>query len=474
MLQITNLTINHTGTDLLRNFSVNIEGKAKKRIAIVGKNGSGKSSLLKSIAGILETVPGEIAVYQEIIGYLPQEPDFGEHVLVGEYLESLIEETWHAYRIDIAMQDVGLAPEYLIAELAKLSGGERIKVTLAALLLSEPTILLLDEPTNNLDQAGVEWLEEFIKKFRGSILIVSHDRSLICHVIQEIWEMDSQYQTIQKYTGNYELFLQQRAHFRNRLLHQYEKEADEIEELRLWVRANSNQQKFRFSSILASKKAALERLQEQHITKPIIDPVMKPAQIPATTIGLAMKVDIQGKQFGEKHLLQGVQFKIHDQEKVLIQGKNGAGKTTLLNILAGIDHDYQGFVEYADDLVIGYLNQHSQLKKNKTVLDAFSEATRKPESIARSILHRFLFPTDFIDNKVDTLSYGEQRRLELAIMLCQEPKLLILDEPTNHLDIFSREVLERLIVEQPIPMIIVSHDRYFIEKLGIKRIIQIT
>ncbi|MBI4836454.1 MAG: ABC-F family ATP-binding cassette domain-containing protein [Candidatus Abawacabacteria bacterium] len=473
MLQITNLTINHTGTDLLKDFSVNIEGKAKKRIAIVGKNGSGKSSLLKSIVGIYETIPGEVNIYQEIVSYLPQEPNFGEHQLVGEYLESLMAEAWHNYKVDIAMQAVGLAPEYLIAEIHHLSGGEKIKVALAGLLLSEPTILLLDEPTNNLDQKGIDWLEDFIRNFKGTILIVSHDRSLICHVIPEIWEMDSQYQTIQKYTGNYENFLIQRAHYRNRLLHQYEKEEAEIEELRLWVRANSNQQKLRFSSLLASKKAALERAQEQHISKPIIDPVMKPARIPATTIGLALKVDIQGKQFADKQLLAGVKFKVHGTEKVLIQGKNGAGKTTLLNILAGLDTDYQGLVEYGDKLVIGYLRQHSELAKNKTVLDAFSDATRKPESIARSILHRFLFPTDFIDNKIVTLSYGEQRRLELAIMLCQEPSLLILDEPTNHLDIFSREVLEKLIIEQPIPMIIVSHDRYFIEKLRIEKIITI-
>ncbi|MBP6085115.1 ABC-F family ATP-binding cassette domain-containing protein [Candidatus Gracilibacteria bacterium] len=472
MLKITDLTINHTGTDLLRHFSTNIEGKAKKRIAIVGKNGCGKSSLLKSIAGIYETVPGEIAIYQEIIGYLPQEPDFGEHTLVGEYLESLIAETWHAYQIDIAMQEVGLAPDYLIADIAHLSGGERIKVALAGLLLSEPTILLMDEPTNNLDQGGINWLEQFITKFRGTIIIVSHDRSLICNVIQEIWEMDSQYQTIQKYTGNYGDFLTQREHFRTRLLQQYEKEQQEIDELKQWIRDNSSG-KLKFSDILAAKKRTLEKAEENHITKPILDPVMKPPRLTPTTINLALKVTVEGKQFGDRKLLQGVNFAIHGTEKVLIQGRNGAGKSTLLNIIADEDHDYQGYIQLGQKVTFGYLSQHSHLPAGTTVLDTFMNATRKSESVARGVLHRFLFPTDFIDNTVETMSYGEQRRLELAIILSQDPRLLILDEPTNHLDIFTREVLEKLICEQPIPMLVVSHDRYFIEKLGIQRVITI-
>lgn len=473
MLQISNLTINYTGTDLLTDFSTNIDGKSKKRIAIVGKNGSGKSSLLKSIAGILETTPQEIIIHQEIIGYLPQEPDFGEHVLVGEYLESLMAELWHRYQVDIAMQAVGLAPEYLIAEIQNLSGGEKVKVALAGLLLSEPTILLLDEPTNNLDDIGVTWLENFIRSFRGTILIVSHDRSLICNVITEIWEMDSQYKTIQKYTGNYETFLSQRAHYRERLLQQYEREEEAITEMKAWLRANANQGKLKFSNLVAAKKSTLERALEKHITKPILDPVMKPPRLTSSEINLALKAKIRGKQIGDKVLLADTEFVIRNTEKVLVQGKNGAGKTTLLNILAERDPDFDGFLEIGQKITIGYLAQDSELPSGKTVLDTFMLATHKPESISRSILHRFLFPTDFIDARVDTLSYGEQRRLELAIILCQDPRLLILDEPTNHLDIFSREVLEQLVCEQPIPMIIVSHDRYFIDKLKIDRVVTI-
>ncbi len=469
MLQISNLTINYTGTDLLTNFSANLDGKSRKRIAIVGKNGSGKSSLLKSIAGLLETTPQEITINQEIIGYLPQEPDFGEHVLVGEYLESLMAEMWHEYKVDIAMQEVGLAPEYLIAELDHLSGGEKVKVALAGLLLSEPTILLLDEPTNNLDDVGVEWLESFIRKFKGTILIVSHDRSLISHVITEIWEMDAQYKTIQKYTGNYENFLIQRAHYRQRLLAQYQREEEELEEMKAWLKANANQGKLKFSNLVASKKAAFEKALEKHISKPILDPVMKPPRLSPTTINMALKAKIRGKQIGDRILLENIEFVIRGTEKVLIQGKNGAGKTTLLNILADRDHDFDGFVEFGQKLTIGYLAQEAALPTGKNVLEAFTMITQKEESVARSILHRFLFPTDLIDNQVDTLSYGEQRRLELAIILCQDPRLLILDEPTNHLDIFSREVLEQLICEQPIPMIIVSHDRYFIDKLKVDR-----
>lgn len=473
MLQITHFTLNIVDDDLLRDISLSIDGKTDNRIAIVGKNGCGKSSFLKAIMGEIEPAAGDITIHHERIAYLPQEPQFGEHNLVGEYLESLLAEPWHAYKIDIAMQKVGLAPDYLIADIPHLSGGERVKVALTGLLLDDPTILLMDEPTNNLDHAGISWLEGFIKEFNGSIVIVSHDRSLIKNVITEIWEIDSQLKTIHRFGGSYDQFLLERKHRFERLLTQYEREQVVIDEIKAWLKANEMNPKYRFGALVMSQKQKLEHALRDHIIKPEPDPEIVPYLLPKSEINLIVKVAINQKQFGEKIILKDTKFSVHLQEKVMIQGRNGAGKTTLLNMIAGVDNNYDGSIIIGQRVNTAYLPQHSQLSGKAGVLETFMNETLMPETQARAVLARYLFPSHFIDNVVSKLSFGERKRLELAIILTKQPQLLILDEPTNHLDIFAREMLEEFIRKQPIAMIIVSHDRYFVEKLGIDSVIEI-
>lgn len=473
MLQITHITINIVDEDLLRDISFSLDGKTKNRIAVVGKNGCGKSSFLKTIVGEVPPTEGDITVHHERIAYLPQEPQFGSYTLVGEYLESLLEETWHAYKIDIAMQKVGLVPDYLIADIAHLSGGERVKVMLTGLLLDDPTILLMDEPTNNLDHAGIAWLEGFINAFSGSILIVSHDRSLIKNVMKEIWEIDSQSKSIHRFGVSYDQFLLERKSRYQRLLTQYDREQAVIDEIKAWLKANEMNAKYRFGALVMSQKQKLEHAIKSHIIKPEPDPEIVPYILPKSEINLILKVAINQKDFGEKVILKNVQFSVHRQEKVMIQGRNGAGKTTLLNMIAGIDNTYDGSVIIGQRVQIAYLPQHSRLNGKQGVLETFMHDTNMPETQARATLARYLFPTNFIDNIVSKLSFGERKRLELAIILTQQPQLLILDEPTNHLDIFAREMLEEFISKQPIAMIIVSHDRYFVEKLGIDSIVEI-
>lgn len=412
MLQINHLTLNIVDEDLLRDVSLSLEGKANNRIAIVGKNGCGKSSFLKTIIGEIEPSAGEINIFHERIAYLPQEPQLGNFVLVGEYLESLIEEPWHNYKIDIALGKVGLSQDYLIAEITHLSGGEKVKVVLAALLLDDPTILIMDEPTNNLDHEGITWLENFISNFKGTILIVSHDRSLIKNVMTEIWEIDSQNKCIHKSGRGYEQFLEERKHRYQRLLTQYEREQVEIDEIKAWLKANEMHPKYRFGALVMSQKQKLEHALKNHIPKPEPDPEIEPYLLPKADINLILKVDIVRKQFGERVLFQNLQFSIHRQEKVIIQGKNGAGKSTLLNMIAEIDNEYEGTITLGQRVKLAYLPQHSQLNGKQGVLETFMAETNMPETQARATLARYLFPAYFIDNTVSKLSFGERKRLD--------------------------------------------------------------
>ncbi|MCC6643512.1 ABC-F family ATP-binding cassette domain-containing protein, partial [Candidatus Peregrinibacteria bacterium] len=190
--------------------------------------------------------------------------------------------------------------------------------------------------------------------------------------------------------------------------------------------------------------------------------------------GTVIAVKLQGKTFEEKKLLVNLEFKVQHGERVWIKGPNGSGKTTLLHILAGEDKDFEGTVTRRDGMKFGYLKQFTQLNEESTVLDEFDSRTQIEYTHVRSILANYLFPAEMMETKVKYLSYGQKRRLELAIMLTNKPDLLILDEPTNHLDIFVREELEKFLLEQDIALVIVSHDKYFTDKIGINKVIELS
>ena len=464
MLIAEKISLEYTGKDLFEDVNIAFSGKDKKKVAVVGKNGCGKSSLIKILLGEVKPSSGKVKVYDEKIGYIPQEINFGEYGLVGEYLESGIVNEWEGYKIEIVLSKMGLPLDYLIKETATLSGGEKIKVALAYILLKEPTILLMDEPTNNLDIKGMKWLEGFIRDFNGSIIVVSHDRSLINNVMKEVWEVSNEEKGIIAYTGSYEDFLVQRKERFDRKMHDYLASSRKIDKLENWIKIN--QKIMPFSNMLAQRKKALERVVKVAIDKPEDDPKMKLKNLGGVDEGRMMIVDVKEKRFGERVILKNVMFKVYNEDRLLIAGPNGSGKTTLLNIIAGLDNDFIGEVDGCGKSKVGYMKQFSDLDSTKRVLEEFEDKTGITGAIARSILANYLFGSDRIDDMVRNLSYGELRRLDLAIILAGKPNILVLDEPTNHLDIFMREQLENFIVNQEIPMIIVSHDRYFVEKIG--------
>ena len=473
MLITKNLSIKFSGSYLLRDINISLDSKAGKKVALVGRNGGGKSTLLKLLDRQIAPSEGSIDAAGEQIAYLPQEIEIPDYELVGEYLEAKLAEPWQSYLVEIAINRVGLGEDYLIRRIAELSGGERVRVALAGLLMDEPTVLLLDEPTNNLDTAGVAWLEGFIAGFAGSIIVVSHDRRLINNTVKVVWEIDPDSLGIAVYSGNYDEFLVEKNRRYEKRLVEYNMEEREIREIEKWLKANEFHPKYRFSRIVASQKGKLARLKTRSQPKPVGNLKLKMRDLEKKKRGLVLAVDIAAKKFNGQEVISGLAFKIHQHERVLLAGPNGSGKTTLLRIITGEDADFRGTITFGENVRPGYLPQFSTLDGKQSVLGEFEKRTGLIEPRSRSVLASYAFGADMVRRKVAALSYGQQRRLELAIVLAQEPNLLILDEPTNHLDIYTREELESFITAQAIPMIIVSHDRYFVDKIAVNKVIEL-
>jgi ATP-binding cassette, subfamily F, member 3 len=473
MLIAKGISYDHSGEELFSSVDISLDSRANKRIAIVGKNGSGKSTLLKLLTGELEPVKGTISRSGESVHYLPQNIEFkNSEETVEEYLIKKLEEEWMSYMIDMAFQEVGLSEESKKLRLADLSGGQKVRVGLAELLIKEPTVLLLDEPTNHLDKESIEWIKTFINGFNGSIAFVSHDRNLINETANQIWEITPS-KSIEVYNCNYDRFLIERYERYQKALQEFNFSQRERVELEMWLRENANHPKYKFTATVAQKKKALERMDKSAPPEPVMDPRIKMHGLDYKEKGTVLTVKIAQKKLGDKILLKNMDLKILHGETVHIKGANGSGKTTLLQILAGEDKDFEGAITARSGIKIGYLKQFTELDDEKEVLEEFEAKTDIEYTLARAALANYLFPADIVETKIKHLSYGQKRRLELAIMLTNKPDLLILDEPTNHLDIFVREELEKFLLEQEIAMVIVSHDQYFIDKIKPQKVVEL-
>lgn len=473
MLIAKNLSYEGSDGPLFEDVNISLDSVAQKRIAIVGKNGCGKSTLLRLLKGELEPSVGTVTCSREVIAHLLQDITFpDEDQLVGEYLESKLEEDWMTYKIEMVLQEVGLPLDISLVELKNISGGQRVRIGLAELLLIEPTILLLDEPTNHLDHASIDWLKSFVNAFNGTVAFVSHDRNFINSVANQIWEITSN-RDIEVYACSYDDFLIERYNRYQKMLTAHEFSQREVTELEDWLKENANHPKYKFTATVSQKKKALERLEKKAPPEPIADPRVKMKNLDRAEKGTVLALKVEKKSFEDREVLKNLEVKVTSGERVLIRGMNGSGKTTLLNIMSGEDKDFLGQLNLRNEIEIGYLRQFLNLDAENTVLDEFGRNTAIEYTQRRNILASYLFPADLIEDKIKRLSYGQQRRLELAILLANKPDLLLLDEPTNHLDIFLREDLERFLLEQDIAMCIISHDAYFLDKIGITRVIEL-
>lgn len=476
MLSIQNISKTIGNKTLFENVSFKLSENQK--VGFVGPNGSGKTTLLKIIAGILEPDSGKIQKTGETLGYLPQKIVADEKTMIYEYLVSHLKNDWEEYKITVCLAKVGLGKIDQSQPISTLSGGQKMKLGLARLLLLEPTTLLLDEPTNNLDMHTLLWLEKFVKNFDGKILLVSHDRAFLDNCVKKIIELDPYKKTIHEYGGNYSQFVEQKKQREENILSAFKVQQKKEQQMIEWIKQKQEQLKYHPNNKVAAQLQAMKTRMNREIETERID---KPQNYNSFSIDHIAnelhrkKSVITITDFSIPRLLSCDELYVFAKDRIHFVGKNGSGKTTFIKSIIGSYKNYEGEIEIGIDTNIGYFSQeHEVLDANKSVIDNFVELSPiKSESKARGILGGFLFKNDTVFSLVSFLSEGEKARLIFAILISQNNDFLLLDEPTNHLDLESREVLEQALQEYAGGFLVVSHDRYFLKNIGITKTITI-
>jgi ATP-binding cassette subfamily F protein uup len=479
---------------------------ATDKVGLIGTNGSGKSTLLKMIAGLESVDSGQILVNSGArIVYLPQQPeldesrtvieqvfaDSGEQMaLVREY-EELSDKLAHSpgdsqlmSRLSGVMQRMDAAGAWELETNAKiiltklgiedvnvqigsLSGGYRKRIALAAALLSEPDVLLMDEPTNHLDALSVEWLQSYLNRFRGALLLITHDRYFLDRVTNRIIEIDRG--DLYTYDGNYSYYLEKKALAEEAAASSQRKHQGvlrrELEWLSRGPKARSTKQ-----------KARIQRIAEMRVTEFKQAEGKVDISTPSRRIGKKV-IDLVkvGKSYGDRVLIKDFTYELTPEERIGIIGGNGAGKSTLMDIITGRVQPDAGAVEIGSTIHIGYFDQHSEellaaMNENQRVIEyikeegEFVKTADGTQISASQMLERFLFPGNQQYAPIYKLSGGEKRRLFLLRVLMSAPNVLILDEPTNDLDVQTLAVLEEYLEDFNGCVIAVSHDRYFLDR----------
>ena len=503
-IQVTNLTKFFViGENLLENLTFEIqEGEC---VAILGRNGCGKTTLFNILTGQMDYDSGEVYVNpNKKLGLISQIPRFPAGFTVEDVLRSafadilrirqkmeLLEcemangasetqlreydtltnrfQTGGGYDMDVEVDKIcnglGITPEQRIQEFASLSGGEKTRVNLARLLLEKTDILLLDEPTNHLDLNSVEWLEQYIKAFKGTVLTISHDRYFIDQVAERVIEITEGHAEF--YSGNYSFYMDEKQARFDLQLKQYEQEQAKLKQLGYTVERMkgwgiNNRTLYRRAMSIQHR---MERIRKTE--KPKKERTMKAAFGEKEFSGdIVFKLKHVSKAFGDRELFADVNLTVEGGERIALLGDNGTGKTTFIKCLLG-DEDCAGKIQFGPTVKFGYLPQiihfdHPERSLYDTML---YEKNCTPQT-ARDRLGAFLFQGEDVFKQVGNLSGGEQSRLRLCMLMDEKINLLILDEPTNHLDIASREWVEAAIEEFEGVLLFVSHDRYFIEKFA--------
>ncbi|EOO66102.1 ABC transporter ATP-binding protein uup [Bacillus cereus VD021] len=507
---VNNVKKSFGGNIIFENISLEI--KNGERIGLVGRNGSGKTTIFQLLTGIEGLDAGAIHVKKGTrIGHVAQIPKFNNEMNVYDVLSSAfkkekeLEIEMHALEKNMAEEQEASALQKLmerygviqeryaflggyeieanimkvanglqVTELfprsfMELSGGEQTKVSLAYMLLQKPDLLLLDEPTNHLDLFAVEWLEQFLKEYTGTVMVISHDRYFLDEVVTKIFDLEDG--EIHVYHTNYSQFVEEKE---ERLLQEFQayqeqqkkikKMKEAIKRLREWAN-QANPPNEGLHKRARNMERALERIEK--LKRPILDRKQMGLQFEGQERSgkdvVVMKEVSKG--FDERSLFEKVNLHIRFQERAAIVGRNGTGKTTLLKLLLKEMQQDAGEIRIGSSVKIGYLSQHAYGNMKNNVLEAFRDCVAVTEGEARHILARFLFYGPAVFKKVTQLSGGEKMRLRLAQLMYQDVNFLILDEPTNHLDIESREVLEEALEQYNGTILAVSHDRYFLNKL---------
>jgi ATP-binding cassette subfamily F protein 3 len=499
----------YAGTWIFQDLSLQIY--EKDRLALIGPNGAGKSTLMKCISGAETVDNGEVSYKKEAtVGMLDQIPDVKEGVCVEDLLKQAFEEVYeieqqlkivtekmsdpneqqklekhfnyfgklqgrleelNGYAIDSKIKSVmqGLGLDHLSDHpFSSLSGGEQTKVGLAAILLEEPDLLLLDEPTNHLDMDALDWLEEYIRNYEGAVVLISHDRHFLDAIVTKTVEIDSG--VLEEYKGNYSAFVKEKE---KRLMSEFQayqdqqkkikKMKDAIKRMRDWATRADNPKMHKRARNMERALERINKIERPQLERRTADLGFTSAKRSGKDVVIFENVR---KEIEGRVLFSDIDLLLQYQERAAIIGKNGVGKSTLLRLILGEITPEQGEVRIGASVKIGYLSQKGLTGyEGWTVLNAYRDVARVDEGEARYRLSRFLFFGKEVFQKVDNLSGGERTRLRLAQMMAENYNLLLLDEPTNHLDIDSREALEEALEGFKGTLLVVSHDRYFLNKL---------
>mgnify|MGYP006287945005 CR=1 FL=1 len=526
VLNLNNIEKNYGLTKVLKNFTMTINDKEK--IGLIGPNGSGKTTIFKIISGIESYKSGNLSIRNGTsIGYLSQMPDMNkDNTLFEELLEVFadvieLEEKisdmegqisnlgdkqnsnrnkttssqndntdemeyllkeysklqhefedkgGYSYKSEIKKVAVGLG--FTLEELEKkvttLSGGEKTRLGLVKLLLSKPDLLLLDEPSNHLDIPSIQWLEDYLNDYQGAVVIISHDRYFLDNVVTRIIEIKNGSEEI--YNGNYSYYLEERKRRYEKRLHEYEvqqkkikKLEEAIERLKGWGNQGDNEKLHKRAESMQKRLDKIDRKE-----KPTLGGKKMNLSFNIDKLGgnEVLKVKDLSKSFAEEEILSHVNINVYRGEKSAIIGKNGTGKSTILKIINGEINADSGIFKIGQNVRMGYYSQEFDgFNPDDDLITALRRERAMTEGEARNLLAAFLFRDDEVFKKVKNLSGGEKSRLRLLQLMQGDYNLLVLDEPTNHLDLASREVLEEALQEYPGTILVVSHDRYFLNKI---------
>lgn len=508
MLSVQGLGLHHSGTYLFQN--VNFTIKKDDKIGLVGKNGAGKSTLLKMLSGEITFYEGNVVPEGNItIGFLKQDLDFVKGRTVWDETMQAFEQinAWKneledvnhqmttrtdyesdsytdlinkmtelndllmnhdAYNLEGDMEKVLFGLGFKADDFQKItdefSGGWRMRIELAKLLLQKNDIMLLDEPTNHLDMESIMWLENFLKDYPGAIVLVSHDKQFMTAVCNRTFDVNNR--KVDDYKANYSKYLIMREDRREKLIQAKKNQDAEIKQM------EDNINKFRASATKASfaqslikKLDKIERIEVDNEDVSKFNIRFVQSQVPGKII---FEAENLGKAYGEKQIFDDVDFIVQRGDRIALLGQNGQGKTTLAKILAGDIKDHSGSWNLGHNVNIGYFaqNQEEVLTPNKTVQEeAEDAATEETRPRVRDLLGSFLFQGEAVNKKTKVLSGGERNRLALCKLLLRPFNTLIMDEPTNHLDIQSKEIIKLALQKFEGTLIVISHDREFLQGL---------
>ncbi len=500
--------------EVLNDFSMSVN-KGEK-VALIGANGSGKTTIFKIINGQEDLQEGNLSLRNDVsVGLLDQIPEFNlENTIYKELLtvfndlrkmeeklqklekeiSTFQKEDKDHHKLEILMDEysalsheyemkggygyenkiiqvasgIGFSKKELDKKISYLSGGEKSRVGLIKLLLKEPDLLLLDEPTNHLDIDSIQWLEQFLIDYEGAVIIISHDRYFLDQVIERIVEIDNG--SDEKYDGNYSYYLEERKRRYEQKLREYKNQQkkikkleESIHQLRVWGRSRDSEKMFKRAKAMEKR---LERIDEMdkptlHGKKMNLD-----LEINRRSGDEVLKVNNLKKSFDDNTILKGLDLNIYWQDKAVIIGANGSGKTTLLDLINGDIEPDKGEIKIGASVKLGYYRQEfEKFDPEDDLVTSLVKSCSMKISEARNALGAFLFEDNDVFKKVKDLSGGEKSRLRLLQLMNGNYNFLILDEPTNHLDLPSREVLEEVLQDYPGTLLVVSHDRYFINKI---------